>query len=114
MDFGKPRLCDPLVINLDSNIANVSDQKFYFDIDADGSDDSISMLNSGSGYLALDRNGDGIINDGSELFGTQSGNGFADLAAYDKKMKTAGSMKQMKSFKNYASGPKTRTETISF
>lgn len=84
VDFGKPRLCDPLVINLDSNIANVSDQKFYFDIDADGSDDSISMLNSGSGYLALDRNGDGIINDGSELFGTQSGNGFADLAAYDK------------------------------
>lgn len=84
VDFGKPRLCDPLVINLDNNIADVSDQKFYFDIDADGSDESISMLNSGSGYLALDKNGDGIINDGNELFGTQSGNGFADLAAYDK------------------------------
>ncbi|MDE6686673.1 MAG: hypothetical protein K2K17_05105, partial [Lachnospiraceae bacterium] len=76
-------LVDPLVINLDSNIANVSDQKFMFDIDADGILDSISQLNSGSGYLALDKNGDGIINDGSELFGTKSGNGFADLAAYD-------------------------------
>ena len=77
-------LIDPLVINLDSSIANVSDQKFMFDIDSDGILDSISQLNSGSGYLALDKNGDGTINDGSELFGTASGNGFADLAAYDE------------------------------
>lgn len=76
-------LIDPLVINLDGNIASVSDQKFMFDIDSDGILDSISQLNSGSGYLALDKNGDGIINDGSELFGTKSGDGFADLAAYD-------------------------------
>ena len=41
------------------------------------------MLGPGSGYLALDKNGDGVINNGSELFGTTSGNGFADLAAYD-------------------------------
>ncbi len=33
--------------------------------------------------LALDKNGDGVINDGSELFGTKSGDGFRDLAAYD-------------------------------
>lgn len=76
-------LKDPLVINLDSNIAEVSDKKFYFDLDADGKEEEISELGSGSGYLALDKNGDGIINDGSELFGTKSGNGFADLAAYD-------------------------------
>ena len=37
----------------------------------------------GSGYLALDKNGDGVINDGTELFGTVSGDGFADLAKYD-------------------------------
>ncbi len=41
-------------------------------------------MGAGSGYLALDHNGDGIINDGSELFGTSSGNGFADLAKYDE------------------------------
>lgn len=76
-------LCDPLVINLDGNIADLSDQTFFFDIDADGELDEINQLAAGSGYLALDKNGDGIINDGSELFGTQSGNGFADLAAYD-------------------------------
>lgn len=76
-------LCDPLVINLDGNIAGLSEQTFFFDIDGDGEVDEINRLREGSGYLSLDRNGDGVINDGSELFGTQSGNGFADLAAYD-------------------------------
>ncbi len=76
--------CDPLVINFDADTASLSDQKFRFDIDADGKEDNISMLGAGSGYLALDKNGDGVINDGSELFGPQSGNGFQDLAAYDE------------------------------
>ena len=75
---------DPLVINLNGNIAEVSDQKFYFDLDADGEEEAISRLCEDSGYLALDLNQDGKINDGSELFGTKSGNGFEDLSAYDK------------------------------
>ncbi|MCM1268443.1 MAG: hypothetical protein NC302_11105 [Bacteroidales bacterium] len=74
---------DPLVINLDSNIAKVSDQKFFFDLDCDGREEEISTLEAGSGFLALDLNGDGEINDGSELFGTKSGDGFKDLARYD-------------------------------
>lgn len=78
------QMCDPLVINLDTDVAELSDQKFYFDIDADGEMDEISQLGSGSGYLALDKNGDGVINDGSELFGTANGDGFADLAKYDE------------------------------
>ena len=41
------------------------------------------MLSQGAGFLAYDRNGDGVINDGSELFGTSSQDGFADLALYD-------------------------------
>lgn len=77
-------MCDPLVINLDTDAAQLQDQTFYFDIDTDGEPDEISKLGSGSGYLALDKNGDGSINDGSELFGTTSGNGFADLAKYDE------------------------------
>lgn len=77
-------MCDPLVINLDTDVAELSDQKFYFDIDADGELDEISQLGSKSGYLALDKNGDGTINDGSELFGTKSGDGFSDLAQYDE------------------------------
>lgn len=84
MTIAQVNLCDPLVINLDGNVAEVSDQTFYFDIDADGVEDQISRLIASSGFLALDKNEDGTINDGSELFGTKSGDGFADLAAYDE------------------------------
>ena len=76
-------LYDPLVINLNTDGTELSDQTFYFDLDADGEEEEISML-KGSGYLALDKNGDGVINDGSELFGTKNGDGFADLARYDE------------------------------
>lgn len=77
-------LCDPLVINLEGNIAELSDQTFYFDIDADGEEDEISRLTASSGFLALDKDENGVINDGSELFGAKSGDGFADLAAFDE------------------------------
>ena len=76
-------LCDPLVVNIGSDTADVRDQTFKFDLDADGTEDEISMLGKGSGFLALDKNGDGKINDGSELFGTKSGDGFGDLREYD-------------------------------
>lgn len=84
IDYGSPMLCDPLVINLDTPSAQVSDQKFFFDLYCDGNEEEISRLEAGSGFLALDKNSDGIINDGSELFGTSSGNGFSDLAKYDQ------------------------------
>ena len=77
-------LVDPLVINVGSNVTSVSDQKFLFDLDADGKEEEISYLGQGSGFLAFDKNNDGKINDGNELFGTKSGNGFEDLKAYDE------------------------------
>lgn len=75
---------DPLMINLDTNVGSVSDQKFFFDLDSDGEEEEVSFAGKGSGFLALDKDGDGKINDGSELFGTSSGDGFKDLAAYDE------------------------------
>ena len=63
-----------------SNVTSVSDMKFKFDIDSDGKVDEISFVGKSSGFLALDKNEDGKINDGSELFGTKSGDGFSDLA----------------------------------
>jgi hypothetical protein len=74
---------DPLILNYDAPVVTLSDKTFSFDIDADGRQDTIHQLNRGSAYLALDHNRDGKINHGKELFGTQSGNGFADLAQYD-------------------------------
>lgn len=76
-------LKDPLVINFGGTAAQLQQRDFYFDIDADGNKDQIAFVGEGSGFLALDTNNDGEINDGSELFGALSGDGFADLAAYD-------------------------------
>lgn len=75
---------DPLVINLDTDSAEISDVSFYFDLNSDGIADKMSSLGSGSGFLALDKNGDGTINNGTELFGAKTGDGFAELAKYDE------------------------------
>ncbi|WP_210394675.1 hypothetical protein [Motiliproteus sediminis] len=77
------KLKDPLVVNLGGGGTRLSDERIDFDLDADGKQDSIAFVAPDSALLALDRNGDGVINDGSELFGALSGNGFADLATYD-------------------------------
>lgn len=76
-------MCDPLVINMDTDAAGLSDQTFYFDLDGDGKVDNIHELQKGSGYLAVDRNENGKIDNGTELFGTKSGDGFGDLSEYD-------------------------------
>ncbi len=76
-------LKDPLVVNFDAEAARLTRTTFAFDIDADGRPDQISFVGPGSGFLALDRNGDGTVNDGSELFGALDGDGFRELAAHD-------------------------------
>lgn len=75
---------DPLVVNFDGNAAELGDTRFEFDLDADGRSEQLALLKPGSAFLALDRNGDGVINDGRELFGAATGNGFRELAAFDE------------------------------
>jgi len=75
---------DPLIVNFSGNYADLTDEKYEFDLDADGNTELISYLAGDSGMLALDKNGDGIINDGSELFGALTGNGFVELAEHDE------------------------------
>lgn len=79
----KTQFYDPLVLNFDGVLPDLDTQNFSFDIDCDGKSDQISMLKEGSGFLALDKNNNGYVDDGTELFGTQSGNGFSDLMRYD-------------------------------
>lgn len=83
VEYMQVALTDPLIINFDGSVPELSDQTFNFDIDADGVEDQISKLIAGSGFLALDINEDGIINDGNELFGAATGNGFSELARFD-------------------------------
>ena len=80
---GDAALTDPLVLSLKGGLPDLLDEQMSFDLDSDGSEDQISKLAEGNGYLALDLNEDGLVSNGSELFGTASGDGFADLAAYD-------------------------------
>ncbi|MFQ2301307.1 hypothetical protein ACK32U_16305 [Aeromonas dhakensis] len=77
-------LKDPLVLSLDGKIAGLTDARVKFDLDQDGKADSLPGLSEGSGFVALDRNGNGTIDDGGELFGARSGNGFGELATLDE------------------------------
>ncbi|MDQ1244027.1 MAG: hypothetical protein QG565_367, partial [Campylobacterota bacterium] len=77
-------LIDPLVLNFDGNTVTMGNIKHTFDLDLDGKDDEFSFVGEGSGFLAIDANSDGKINDGSELFGPTLGKGFDELAGYDE------------------------------
>lgn len=77
------QLKDPLILSYPGHAVELTDTKFSFDLDADGDQERISFVKPGSGFLVFDRNGDGQVNDGRELFGTRSGDGFAELAELD-------------------------------
>jgi hypothetical protein len=77
------RKTDPLIINFNGTAAQLSEQRFTFDLNSDGKDEQINVPLSGSGFLVLDKNGDGKINSGGELFGPATGNGFSELSKYD-------------------------------
>lgn len=83
----QPQKTDPLVLDLASNgfTTRGLDNAVRFDLDADGRSDRISAPSGDDALLALDRNGNGRIDDGRELFGDQNGaaNGFAELAKHD-------------------------------
>lgn len=75
-------LVDPLVISMDGPVT-MGNARFTFDLTGNGQEESLGMPSRGAGFLFLDGNGNGRVDNGKELFGTQSGDGFADLAAYD-------------------------------
>jgi hypothetical protein len=82
-DSGSVVLRDPLVLSFDGKASELTDQRQSFDLDSDGKLDSIPGLASSSGFLVFDRNGNGKADNGSELFGAKTGNGFAELAGFD-------------------------------
>lgn len=77
------RFKDPLLVNYEGNAAELAQTQMAFDIDVDGTPEWLSHLADNQGWLAWDKNADGTINDGSELFGAQSGDGFWELAQHD-------------------------------
>jgi hypothetical protein len=83
----------PIVLDLAGTGIHTSaaSQGVSFDLAATGSASRTGWIAEGSALLALDRNHDGVINDGSELFGigtrmadgTRAANGYAALAQLD-------------------------------
>ena len=81
----------PLILDLKGDGLNLTDVSggVNFDLNADGKIDRTAWTKAHTdfddAFLVLDKNGDGQINDGKELFGSQNGavNGFAELAKYD-------------------------------
>ena len=92
---GKYYIYDPLILDLDGDgIETVGSRKLsgtVFDHDGDGIRTATGWVKADDGLLVVDRNGDGIINDGTELFGdstlladgTKAKDGYAALREFD-------------------------------
>lgn len=59
---------DPIVLKIDEKNSILSDQTGYFDLNADGFKERISWASKSNGVLCFDSNGDGSINNGTEIF----------------------------------------------
>lgn len=76
-------LKDPLVINFDGKGLKFSELDMSLDLDVDGQSETFKAPAEGSGFLAIDHNENGEIDNGGELFGPATGKGFKELATYD-------------------------------
>ncbi|MFH1566590.1 MAG: hypothetical protein ABIL09_01225 [Gemmatimonadota bacterium] len=77
-------LQDPLVVNFDGTAAELTERTYAFDVDTDGQAEQIHFVGPNSGFLAYDRNGNGTVDNGGELFGAATGQGFEELARFDE------------------------------
>jgi hypothetical protein len=82
LQWGSPALKDPLMLDFAGPAEALQSGSFRFDLDADGKAEDVPLM-AGRGFLVLDRNGNGRIDDGRELFGPTTGQGFAELARLD-------------------------------
>lgn len=81
--FASGNLQDPLVLKLDEAPLEFSDKKITLDLDLDGTLDEVSLPKNAS-LLVFDKNGNNELDDGFELFGPSTGQGFLELSKFDE------------------------------
>ncbi len=77
---------DPLVIDLDRDgieLTSLSQSSAYFELDGDGFAEHTAWVRPDDGFLAIDDNGNGMIDDLGELFGDATTSGFSELGGFD-------------------------------
>ena len=78
---------DPLVLDLNGNGVQLTSYRdgARFDLLGNGRAVNTAFVTGGDAFLAIDRNGNGVIDSGKELFGDQNGarNGFEELRKLD-------------------------------
>ncbi|HHF0560593.1 TPA: hypothetical protein ACPHT1_004793, partial [Vibrio antiquarius] len=82
----RQRRIDPLVLDLDGDgleFLNLDNSQAKFDLTGDGFATHTSWLSGDDGFLAIDKNNDGLINNIDELFGREDATGFEELELLD-------------------------------
>jgi len=81
----RPNL-DPLILDLNNDgivLKSMAASGVFFDMDNDGAKERTGWLTRDDGFLAIDENNNGIIDNVGELIGDPGRSGFAELATYD-------------------------------
>ncbi len=81
-DAARPK--DPLALSFTDQAPQWTGQRSPLDLDQDGKLESLPSLSGESAWLVNDRNANGVVDGGAELFGPSSGDGFSELAALDQ------------------------------
>lgn len=80
-------VASPIVLDLGGDGVETTSylaRNVTFDLDGDGVVDQTAWISPNDGFLAIDLNGNGVVDGGGELFGgLERGDGFSKLATYD-------------------------------
>jgi|GEM_PF-2308533 len=71
------------IVDFEGPASELASTEFQFGLEPDEDRETVSYLSLGGGLLSIDFDNDGTINALSEVIGTETGNGFAELSAYD-------------------------------
>ena len=85
-DFGRDLLGDPIVLDLDGDgieLTSLASSNVRFDLDGDGLQERVGWVSAQDGLLIHDLNGNGIVDDVGELFGSANVDGYDELKLLD-------------------------------